>query len=130
MTILEEISCPCGSGLTLTDCCGRFLSGREQAATAEQLMRSRYTAFVLCDTTYLARTWHPDTRPENIDAGDVKWLGLQVKQVNAGGIGDDTGSVVFVARYKVDGRGHRLHEVSQFSRLDGRWFYLHGDFRE
>ena len=93
-------------------------------------MRSRYTAFVLGDESYLARTWHPDTRPPNIDAGDVKWLGLKVRQVHAGGTDDDSGTVEFVARYKVEGRGHRLHEVSRFSRLDGQWVYVDGEFRE
>ena len=40
----------------------------------------------------------------------------------------DRDTVEFVARYKVNGRAQRLHEVSRFVREDGRWFYLDGSF--
>jgi SEC-C motif-containing protein len=90
-------------------------------------MRSRYTAYVLGDAAYLLATWHPDTRPLQLDlsaAPRPKWLGLKVlRHVQAD---DSHASVEFVARYKIGGRGFRLHEVSRFVRAAGIWYYLDG----
>ncbi len=91
-------------------------------------MRSRYSAFVEGIEPYLLATWHPDTRPSRVRLDDKqRWLGLSIKACEAGGPEDDTGTVEFVARFKVDGRGHRLHETSRFERIDGRWYYRDGD---
>ena len=90
-------------------------------------MRSRYWGFVLCNEAYLLATWHPDTRPSRVRLDDgQRWLGLSIRSTEAGGSDDDTGTVEFVARFKVDGKGHRLHEVSRFEKIDGRWYYLDG----
>ena len=99
------------------------------APTAEALMRSRYSAFVLGELQYLLDTWHASTRPERLDADPpgIRWLGLEVRhhcvqdKLHA--------SVEFVARHKWQGRAHRLHEISQFVREEGHWFYLGGDIR-
>lgn len=90
-------------------------------------MRSRYTAYVLRDEAYLLATWHPETRPTELGLdreGALRWLGLKVKRHEDGG--DGHAIVEFVARYKVDGRGHRLHETSRFVREQGLWRYLDG----
>jgi len=91
-------------------------------------MRSRYTAYTLLREDYLLATWHSSTRPEKLgltEEATSKWLGLQVKRHEQI---DNTHAVVeFVARYKVAGRAHRLHETSRFVREDGRWFYVDGD---
>ena len=122
-------ACPCGSGDGLDACCGPVIAMRS-AATAEQLMRSRYTAFVLMDAGYLLASWHPASRPrELILDPEQRWLGLKIKRTDGGQIGDSQGIVEFVARYKIAGKGYRLHEVSRFSYLNGRWFYLDGDLR-
>ncbi|MDD3518659.1 MAG: YchJ family protein [Chromatiales bacterium] len=119
--------CPCGSGRAYSDCCGPFIDGGEPA-TAEQLMRSRYTAFVLGRADHLLRTWHPSTRPETLDlppTGSIKWLGLQVRRTDSGGPLDNDGRVEFVARYKPgSGAAVRQHETSRFRREDGRWLYV------
>ena len=88
-------------------------------------MRSRYVAYVRGRADYLLQTWHPATRPVtlDVDGEPLRWLGLQVRRVEGGGFGDTAGIVEFVARYKVGGRAHRLQEVSQFVREEGRWFY-------
>jgi SEC-C motif-containing protein len=115
-----------GSGKGYSACCGRLHSGAEIAATAEALMRSRYSAYVLKLDDYLLATWHPDTRPSEFDlaADDSKWLGLEVKKH---AVQDDTHATVeFVARYRIAGKGHRLHELSRFVREGGRWFYIDG----
>ena len=91
-------------------------------------MRSRYTAFVLLDADYLLATWHPRTRPARIDFEPLqKWLGLQIRAATAGGQADDTGVVEFVARFRIGNQAGRLHEVSRFERLAGRWCYVEGD---
>ena len=119
--------CDCGSYDDFEDCCGRYLAAGQTCATAEALMRSRYTAFVRGDEAYLLATWHPETRPSRVRLDDrQRWLGLQVRATEGGGEDDLAGTVEFVARYKVDGRGTRLHEVSRFERLEDRWFYRDG----
>ena len=90
-------------------------------------MRSRYTAYTRGDSAYLAATWHPSTRQPGLTLGEpVRWTGLQVVAREAGGPDDTEGTVEFIARYKVGGRAHRLHEVSRFRRWEGRWTYLDG----
>jgi SEC-C motif-containing protein len=120
--------CSCGSGSRYEDCCGVLHQGGV-APTAEALMRSRYCAFVLKLEPYLLASWHPSARPVALDLASepaTQWLGLAVKRHEQ--IDDAHALVEFVARYKVNGRAHRLHEVSRFVREDGRWFYLDGEF--
>jgi len=92
-------------------------------------MRSRYTAFVLDLRDYLLATWHASTRPATLEPADasLKWLGLEVKRHRL--LDADQAEVEFVARSKLHGRAHRLHELSRFVREDGRWFYVDGLFR-
>lgn len=93
-------------------------------------MRSRYSAFVLDLRGYLLDTWHPSTRPASIEPPEpgLHWLGLQIKA--APSAEGDAGTVEFVARSKLGGRAHRLHEVSRFVREAGRWWYLDGELSE
>lgn len=115
--------CPCGRGAGYAQCCAPLHSGESVALTAEQLMRSRYSAYVLGDAAYLLRTWHPRNRPDPLEvAPDPGWLRLDVLDVTDGGEGDETGEVEFVATH-VDGP---LHERSRFVRRGGRWVYLDG----
>lgn len=125
---MKIIHCPCGTNKNYADCCGRYLDGTDIPATAEALMRSRYTAYTLLREDYLLATWHASTRPVQPGLADettCKWLGLQIKRHEQR---DDTHAVVeFVARYKISGRAHRMHEISRFVREDGRWFYVDGE---
>ena len=119
--------CPCGSGLGYAECCEPVITGEKPAATAEALMRSRYTAYTLAREAYLLASWHPDTRPDHLNLASEpapKWLGLQVKTHQLQDANHAT--VEFVARYKVGGRAWRMHELSRFVREDGTWFYLDG----
>jgi SEC-C motif-containing protein len=129
---LVQDLCPCGQPEIYDACCGRYVDHPETPApTAEALMRSRYSAYTRKNAVYLLATWHPDTRPDQMDFSDedgqVKWLGLDVICVAAGQDGDQEGVVEFLARYKVGGRAQRLHEVSRFVCQAGRWYYLDGD---
>jgi SEC-C motif-containing protein len=125
----QSILCPCGNAnKEYTDCCAHYLNGHEDAATAEALMRSRYTAYTLENEDYLLATWHPSTRPDSLKLADgphKKWLGLRVSRHEQ--TGENHSVVEFVARYKVGGRAHRLHEISRFVREGGRWFYVDGE---
>lgn len=125
----SKTPCPCGGVRSYTDCCGRWHDGPHalQAPTAEALMRSRYSAFVLDRLPYLLATWHSSTRPATLEPNPpgLKWLGLQVKA--AADQDADHATVEFVARSRQDGRASRMHEVSRFVREGGRWFYVDGD---
>lgn len=126
--ISDRTTCPCGKQGTYTDCCSRYHSG-SPAPTAEALMRSRYTAYVLLLEAYLLATWHPTTRPTNLELTtdtNQHWLGLDIKRHQS--TGTDSAIVEFVARYKTNGRAYRLHEVSRFLHEDGCWYYLDGVF--
>ena len=126
----SDDQCPCGAKAEFALCCEPVIAGR-CAETAEQLMRSRYSAFVVMNTGYLLDTWHPSKRPKSLALdSEQRWLGLQIKRTEGGGAdaSDEKGLVEFVARYKINGKGHRLHEVSHFARLNGQWFYVEGEF--
>lgn len=91
-------------------------------------MRSRYTAYTQDREDYLLATWHRSTRPVALELSDKphnQWLGLTVKRHDQPD--PDHATVEFVARYKINGRAYRLHEISRFVREDGLWFYVDGD---
>lgn len=123
-----EGPCPCGSGEAYAVCCGPLVRAEALAGTAEALMRSRYTAYVVGDTAHLLRTWHPRSRPRTLALPHhLEWTGLLVERTSGGGPDDQTGVVEFRARFVDAGQPGVLHEVSRFERRAGRWFYLDGD---
>ena len=89
-------------------------------------MRSRYSAYVLQQSDYLQATWHVSTRPAEavVFEPGLRWLGLDVRRHEV--LADDRAVVEFVARSKLGGRAHRLHETSRFVREGGRWYYVDG----
>ncbi len=114
--------CPCGSGRPYEDCCRPLHLGRRAAATPEELMRSRYSAFAVGDGDYLLQTWDPTTRPADLRLdGDRSWAGLEVLRAE----GDQ---VEYRATSVVAGRRQVLHEISSFRQVLGRWVYVDGDF--
>jgi SEC-C motif-containing protein len=134
--------CPCGRldarrrPLAFSRCCGLYLAdfAHSPAPDAEALMRSRYCAFVLQDADYLLATWHPSTRPQQLELEPgTRWLGLEVRSHRV--LDDTHAEVEFVARSRQAGRAgtggtgqaHRLHERSRFVREHGRWYYVDGD---
>ena len=135
----RDPACPCRARETTPvrylDCCGRWHEGLvrgEHAPTPEALMRSRYSAYALAQgrgtghpslLAYLTKTWHPSTAPGDLELGPMQWTGLEVLEREAS---EDAGVVEFVAHYKVDGRGGKLHEVSRFVREAGAWLYVDG----
>jgi SEC-C motif-containing protein len=122
--------CPCQSGSPYAQCCAPLHAQEAVAESAEALMRSRYSAYVLAESPYLLATWHASTRPSLLEfdeALSTRWLGLEVKRHV---IQDpDHATVEFVARYRTGGApAVRLHEISRFVREGGRWYYLEGEF--
>jgi SEC-C motif domain protein len=112
--------CPCTSGLPYTECCGKFHTGAT-APTALALMRSRYSAFVVGDLSYLLETWHPSTRPRTLELdADIRWYRLDIIATERGGPFDRDGTVEFEAHY----RGGSQRERSRFVRESGRWLYV------
>jgi len=120
-------ACPCGLPADYDACCGRLHRGEAQASTAEQLMRSRFSAFAVQDEAYLIRSWHPTTRPPRIDFDPaMRWLRLDILGSTDGGPFHTEGTVEFRAHYTERGRPGELHESSRFVRHDNAWTYLDG----
>lgn len=129
MTIPNDAPCPCGTPARFEDCCAPLLSGAAFPQTAEALMRSRYTAFVIGDDAYLALSWHSATRPADPSAPQgIDWRRLRIRDTVAGGPDDETGEVEFVAHFRTaDGARDFVHERSRFARENTRWVYVDGE---
>ncbi|WP_421904036.1 YchJ family protein [Maridesulfovibrio sp.] len=125
--------CPCGSGNAYESCCEPYITGKEPAPTAEALMRSRYSAFVVKNVDYLGDTLAPESK-HDYDENQVKnwaetstWLGLEIVSTSKGLTDDETGEVEFIAKFRQSGAIHTHHEASRFEKRDGNWLYLDGD---
>jgi len=128
----DTIPCPCGSGLSYAECCGPLLSGTGAASGPEALMRSRYTAYTLQDMPYLARTLHPGQRGDYDEAGAEKWAreseweGLEIIRVETDSSTPDRGKVEFRARYRQKGKRLEHHELAEFRKSGGAWYFYDG----
>lgn len=126
-------SCPCGSSHELEACCGPFIQGATIPASAEALMRSRYSAYVTGNIDYIMATTLPASRADSdIEAmrawaSNADWTGLEIVSTHAGQEEDKQGLVEFVALYTLDGVPQRHHEKSLFVKEDGKWFFKDGD---
>jgi len=128
-----ESNCYCGKKENFIDCCGAIHIGKAKANTAEELMRSRYAAFVTANVDYILSTYANATRPigerQNILSWtkSIEWLGLEVVHTKKGNINDLTGYVEFKATYLEDGIRKALHEKSFFQKEKGNWVYVSGE---
>lgn len=124
--------CPCGSNRLFTECCEPIISSQNEAATCEELMRSRYTAFTMANVDYLMHSHHTETRQlketRNIKkwAASVQWMGLVILNTQGGAVKDDIGYVEFRAVYLEAGQLQQIHEKSFFKRENQRWVYASG----
>ena len=124
--------CPCGSGIAYSACCEPIISGKKDAVIAQELMRSRYTAFTQANVDYLMRSHSAKTRPINerksIEkwAKSVSWMGLKIINTQAGEAKDESGHVEFKALYLENGKPQQIHEKSLFQRENGKWVYVSG----
>ena len=121
------VRCHCGNLRPYAECCGRFHQG-EAPETAQQLLRARYSAYVLLLEDYLLETWHPSTRPPDFclaETFSTRWLGLDIRSQALAG---NRASIEFIARYRIGtGAAQQQNEISRFVREDGRWLYLDGE---
>lgn len=129
--------CKCDSGKSFSNCCGPFLAGERFPATAEELMRSRYSAYSIGNVDYVLATHDPEDRnsldPKATGAWAEKatFTGLTVIQTEGGARSDSKGIVEFLASYEMDGESYEHHEVARFRRVpdeDNHWFYVDGEF--
>jgi len=125
--------CPCGSEKPFSFCCEPAIEGARPAATAEALMRSRYTAFAMGMVDYLINTTAKSHRNPD-DAVLIEdqmrattWTGLTINAVEDGEQNDNEGTVEFTACFEAEGEAAALHEKSNFRREDGNWVYVDGD---
>ncbi len=125
-------ACPCRSGKVWGQCCAPILSGAQPAPTAEALMRSRYSAYAVGYSDYLAASLHPEQR-DDLDlaatrrwAQQAQWLDLQLLGCQAGGVDDVVGEVEFIATFKAHGVIKTHHEKAVFHRYEGVWYYVEG----
>ncbi len=122
--------CPCGRLEVYTLCCAQKHQRLSNAITAEDLMRSRYTAFTLGMGDFLLKSHHSTTRPtKNIAeiikwAKSVEWLFLEVLNVKDGGRNDLVGYIEFKAHFTENKKKSFIHEKSKFIRENGDWVYL------
>jgi len=130
LKIRSRTDCPCGLGLIYHDCCRPFHVGKSHPATAELLMRSRYSAFFFRLVDYLVSSTHPDKRDKNLRAelddvvDDMLWRNLRIISKSKGTAEDKKGKVEFIAQYHCDGKFHEMHENSRFRKYKGVWKYV------
>lgn len=124
--------CPCGSEKELAECCAPIIDGT-LALTAEALMRARYTAFVtkqigdfLKDTLVAEKQDQFDLREVEMSAREAEGQGFELRAIEGGDEGDETGTVEYVARFRIHGQVQAHHELASFQRQDGRWLYVDG----
>ena len=118
--------CPCGTELTYSQCCRPLHEGKA-ATTAEALMRSRYSAYVLGDAAYIHRSWHSSTRPSKKSLTQpihIQWERLEIVKTEVGQAEDQDGMVEFIAYFAEHGQAQQLHELSRFIREKNRWVYV------
>jgi SEC-C motif domain protein len=126
VTLDDAKRCPCGTGLTYGECCAPIHRGEREAATAEALMRSRFTAFATADVDWLLASWHPTTRPRSLELDPgIRWLRLDLLGTSDGGPFDREGTVSFEAHWVAEGARGSMRELSRFRRDHG-WQYVDG----
>ena len=123
--------CLCGSVLAYAECCELYHAGQQRPATAEKLMRSRFTAYAKRNAEYLLASWDTCKRPASIDFSKetAVWQRLQIINCKKGGAKDNKGIVEFKAFYNQDGEDCFMHEISRFIRTAGYWQYLDGEIK-
>jgi SEC-C motif domain protein len=124
--------CPCGSNVEYESCCLPVIVGQQKAATAEQLMRSRYSAYAMKEIGYILTSLHPDHRVDYDEsrskawAESATWHGIKIVRTVAGGVDDSKGQVEFVVSYTENGLKQEYHELSSFEKKDGIWYFVSG----
>jgi SEC-C motif-containing protein len=118
--------------LAFDGCCQPVIKGDRAASTAEELMRARYTAYTQVELDFLRESVHPDHRRDDDSEGardwaeNSVWHGLEIIGTQGGGPDDESGQVEFVASYTFAGEDKQYHEVAEFRRDKGNWYFTQG----
>lgn len=126
------MDCPCCSGAPFAECCEPILTGQRPALTAEQLMRSRYTAYARGAVDWILESQAPegrqftDRKATEEWSRRSEWQGLEIVESRDGGEADDVGFVEFKARYRIGEEDIVHHEVASFRKEEGRWYFVDG----
>jgi SEC-C motif domain protein len=126
----KNIPCPCGSGLTISECCGPYLLGNKIVDdTPINVLKTRFTAFVLADGEYILKTWHKLYRPKtkakiiSIESKSCKYTKLEIIHDE---INEDSGKIEYIARYRKGVIFGYIHEIANFKKEGNEWFYTDG----
>lgn len=125
------MNCPCSSQLQYDQCCEPIING-EAPETAEKLMRARYTAYTQVNMDFIEKTHDPatfkktDMAENKAWAEQTDWRGLEIVSTEQGKANDDWGKVEFRAVFKEGKEEESHHEVSEFNRKNGRWYFTSG----
>ena len=127
------MTCHCGKGESFKTCCGPFLAREKKASSADELMRTRYSAFVEGDIDYIMDTHDPDTVGQ-IDrdsteawAKESDWISMEILDTERGEGEDNFGRVDFCATYKLKGSKVEHRESATFRQHNGVWMFTDGE---
>lgn len=124
--------CPCGSGNDYKVCCEPIIKGLVKAPTAEKLMRARYSGYTKHEVDFIINSHHPKSRKdisrESIEewSNNSEWAGIEILDVQKGSEADTSGLVEFKVHYTENRIKQYHHELSQFEKIDGEWFFKDG----
>lgn len=128
--------CPCGSGKSYSDCCQPVIAGTRPAATAEELMRARYSAYEKHEIDFIINSCEHGDGVNEIDpeatrswSEESTWHGLKILRTEKGGPDDTEGVVEFEAIYSRKGLRDVHHETGVFKKIDGNWLYSSGSLK-
>lgn len=125
-------TCPCGSNIAYVQCCRPIIKGEQSPATAEQVMRARYSAYVRREIEYILTSLHPahrtdyDVKSTRAWAENAEWHKFEILNKTEGGAEDSEGQVEFVVSYAEKGIGKKHHELATFKKEGGTWYFVDG----
>ena len=126
------MSCHCGEGQSFEVCCEPYILKKDKPKTAEALMRSRYSAFVVGAVDYIYETHLPNKRQEVSKdeimawSQDSSWHGLEIVEKSDGEAKNSSGIVEFIAKYSTNDQRYNHHERASFEKIEDEWFFVDG----
>ena len=122
------MDCPCCTGASYQDCCQPFIEGVSFPKTAQELMRSRYTAFSLNNPDYIGKTQAGRAAEDYDPEGTSEWIKTcnwkSLEILNTKTLSPIRSSVEFIAHYEEKGSPRTIHEDSLFQYMNDRWYYV------
>jgi len=123
--ISKNSKCPCGSGKKYKECCFKYHKG-SNPKNALELMRSRYSAYVLGKAEYIIKTTHKDS--PHFEKNKKEWI-KSIKYFSTSQfhkleiIEFLDGVKESYVEFKAYIDNYIIHEKSFFIKED-KWYYL------